>query len=150
MGGGFPIGATLATDAVADSFSVGTHGSTYGGNPLACAVAEAVLEVVCSQEVLAGVQRRSERLIAGLEVLNRRYGLFREIRGRGLLLGCELVEEWKGRAREFLGAGMAQGIMILVAGPDVLRLAPSLLISDQEMDEGLARLDRAVAALEAG
>ncbi len=149
MGGGFPVGATLATSAVAKSLAVGTHGSTYGGNPLACAVAEAVMDVICNPEVLAGVRRRSERLIAGLEAINDRYGLFREVRGRGLLLGCELVEEWRGRSRDFLSAGLAEGLMILVAGPDVIRLAPSLVIPDEDMDEGLARLDRVAASLKA-
>lgn len=149
MGGGIPIGATLATEAVAKSFAVGTHGSTYGGNPLACSVAEAVMDIICRPDVLAGVRRRSERLVAGLEDINARHGLFREVRGRGLLLGCELVEGWRGRSREFIRAGLDEGIMVLVAGPDVVRMAPSLIISDEDLEEGLARFDRAAATLSA-
>lgn len=150
LGGGFPIGAMLTTTEVAKHFGVGVHGSTYGGNPMACAVAEALLDVVDTPEVLDGVTRRSERFRAGLAEIGRRRGVFGEVRGMGLLLGAVLGAGWAGRAREIMTACAAEGLMILQAGPDVVRVAPSLIIPEADIDEGLARLDRAIAGLAAG
>jgi len=147
LGGGFPIGAMLTTEKVGASFVVGTHGSTYGGNPLACAVAQAVLDIVAEPELLASVQSKHERMKAGLEAIAQRHGVFDEIRGRGLWLGCATSEPWHGKARDFLNAAQREGLFILVAGPDVVRLAPSLIIPDELMDEGLKRLERAVVAV---
>jgi len=144
LGGGFPIGAMLTRAEIADSLSVGSHGTTYGGNPLACAVAGEVLDIVGDPTVLGGVEARHQRLVAGLEGIRERTGVFEEIRGLGLLLGAALKDAWKGRAREFLRAGLDEGVMVLVAGPDVVRLAPSLIIPEADMDDGLARLERAV------
>src|SRR5690606_25694970 len=90
LGGGFPIGLMLTTDKVAKHFSVGTHGTTFGGNPLACAVAETVVDIVNTPEVLQGVEDRHERLKAGLLELGERYGVFSQVRGMGLLIGCVL------------------------------------------------------------
>ena len=146
LAGGFPIGAMLTTATVAASLVVGTHGSTFGGNPLGCAVALAALDIISDPQVLSGVGERHRWLREGLETLNERHGLFREVRGQGLLLGCELRPEFAGRARELLGAATDAGVLCLVAGPDVLRLAPSLIISRADVDEGLARLDQAMAA----
>ncbi|WP_046157874.1 aspartate aminotransferase family protein [Chromobacterium vaccinii] len=148
IGGGFPIGAMLTTEKVAKSFGIGSHGSTYGGNPLACAVAHKVVSIVSSPEVLAGVEARHNRLVAGLEAINAKYKVFKLVRGRGLLIGCVLTDEYNGRAREFLKAAEKQQLMILVAGLSVLRLAPSLVISDADIDEGLKRLDAAIADLQ--
>ncbi|QLF94912.1 aspartate aminotransferase family protein [Pseudomonas sp. ABC1] len=147
LGGGFPIGATLTTDKVAQHFSVGTHGSTFGGNPLACAVAEAVLDTVNTPQVLAGVRDKHERFKARLLSIGQRYGLFSQVRGRGLLIGCVLEGVWKGRAGEVFAAAEREALMVLQAGPDVVRLAPSLLIEDADIDEGLDRFERAVASL---
>ena len=149
LGGGFPISAMLTTEKVAKHFGVGVHGTTYGGNPLACAVGEAVLSIVNTPEVLAGVAARSARFTRELNRLGEKYGLFTSVRGKGLLLGAVLCDAWKGRAGEIVAAAQQQDLMILVAGPDVLRFAPSLLISDADIDEGMARLDRALAALTA-
>lgn len=149
LGGGFPISAMLTTEKVAKHFGVGVHGTTYGGNPLACAVGEAVLSIVNTPEVLAGVAARSARFTCELNRLGEKYGLFTGVRGKGLLLGAVLCDAWKGRAGEIVAAAQQQDLMILVAGPDVLRFAPSLLISDADIDEGMARLDRALAALTA-
>jgi len=145
LGGGFPIGAMLTTEPIAKSFSPGTHGSTYGGNPLACAVAHKVVQIVSQPEVLAGVKRRHQRMVAGLRALNEQYPVFKDIRGVGLLLGCELAPEYAGRARDLLKAAEDQNLMVLVAGPSVLRLAPSLVIDDQDIDQGLERLAAALA-----
>jgi acetylornithine/N-succinyldiaminopimelate aminotransferase len=147
LGGGFPIGAMLTTADIAASFGVGTHGSTYGGSPLGTAVAKAVIDIVSDAEVLNGVVERRRRIVAGIDAINSRYRVFSEIRGRGLLIGCALVESWKGRARDFLGASLDQGLMVLVAGPDVVRMAPSLIVPEELIDEGLARFERAVAAV---
>ena len=145
LGGGFPIGAMLTTEEIASSFGVGSHGSTYGGSPLGTAVAGKVIELVSDPQLLAGVLERRQRFGAGLEAINARYGVFDEIRGRGLLIGCALNEAWKGKARNYLQAALKQGLMVLVAGPDVVRMAPSLIIPEALIDEGLAAFERAVA-----
>ncbi|HBC3482416.1 TPA: aspartate aminotransferase family protein [Vibrio parahaemolyticus] len=147
LGGGFPIGAMLTTAKLAEHLKVGTHGSTYGGNPLACAVAEAVVNEVTKPEVLAGVLEREALFRAGLEKINAKYNLFSEVRGKGLLLGAALNEEWQGRARDVLVAAGKQGLLVLVAGANVVRFTPSLVITQQEIEEGLAKLDIAIATL---
>lgn len=149
LGGGFPIGAMLTTDAVARHFGVGVHGTTYGGNPLACAVGEAVISIVNTPEVLEGVAVRSARFTRELTRMGEQYGVFSHVRGMGLLLGAVLTDAWKGRAGEVMAAAQQQDLMILQAGPDVVRFAPSLVISDADIDEGLARLERALASLTA-
>ncbi|EJL6792469.1 TPA: aspartate aminotransferase family protein [Vibrio alginolyticus] len=147
LGGGFPIGAMLTTAKLAEHMKVGTHGSTYGGNPLACAVAEAVVNEVTKSEVLAGVLEREAMFREGLEKINAKYNIFSEVRGQGLLLGAALNEEWQGRARDVLVAAGKQGLMVLVAGANVVRFTPSLVITQQEIEEGLAKLDKAIATL---
>ncbi|HOW76072.1 MAG TPA: aspartate aminotransferase family protein [Candidatus Competibacteraceae bacterium] len=147
LGGGFPISAMLTTAAIAESLNVGSHGTTYGGNPLGCAVAGAALDLLSDPEILAGVRHRHEVFMTGLRRINKRFGLFRELRGMGLLLGCELAEAWQGRSRDFIRAALDEGLLILVAGPDVIRLAPSLIIPDEVIEEGLNRFERAIAGL---
>ncbi|NOE85730.1 aspartate aminotransferase family protein [Vibrio cholerae] len=147
LGGGFPIGAMLTTAKIAEHMKVGVHGSTYGGNPLACAVAEAVVDFVAQPEILAGVKQREQWMRAELEKINQKYHLFKEIRGKGLLLGAALNDEWQGRARDILVAAGKQGLMVLVAGASVVRFTPSLIISQQEIEEGMARLDKAISTL---
>lgn len=147
IGGGFPIGAMLTTEKVAKSFGIGTHGSTYGGNPLACAVAHKVLELVNEPAVLDGVRAKHQRFVDGLNAINAKYQVFKTVRGMGLLLGCVLTDAYAGRAKEFLKAAEKQGLMLLVAGLSVVRLAPSLVIEDKDIDEGLARFDAAIAEL---
>ena len=145
LGGGFPIGAMLTTDHIAASFSVGVHGTTYGGNPLACAVAEAVFDIVNTTEVLDGVKARHRLFVEGLRKIDAAHHLFAEIRGEGVWLGCELVERYKGRAMDFVRAGHDAGLLMLVAGPDVLRIAPALTIGLDDIIEGLGRLEQALA-----
>ncbi|XLX42009.1 aspartate aminotransferase family protein [Ectopseudomonas mendocina] len=147
LGGGFPIAAMLTTTDLAKHFSPGTHGTTYGGNPLACAVGEAVLDIVNTRQTLDGVKAKSEQFKTRLLALGKQYGLFEQVRGMGLLLGCVLNDEWKGKAKQVLDAATAEGLMILQAGPDVLRFAPSLVVEDADMDEGLARFERALSKL---
>lgn len=147
LGGGFPIGAMLTTAQVAASFKPGTHGTTFGGNPLACAVASALLDEVSQPELLAGVRRREQLLREHLGRINSRFGLFAEVRGKGCLLGAVLADRWQGRARELLDAAVGEGVMVLMAGPNVLRLAPALNIPQGDIDDGMARLERAIARL---
>lgn len=149
MGGGFPIGAMLTTAEIAAALPFGTHGSTYGGNPLGCAVAYAVLDEVSRPEILANVQARSQQLQAALAELSAQHGLFAPARGLGLLLGAPLVDAWKGRAKDIVNAALDEGLWLLVAGPDVLRFAPALNIGADEIDEGCARLERALVRLKA-
>ena len=147
LGGGFPIGAMLATDEVAKSLKPGTHGSTYGGNPLACAVAERALDVINKPEILADVKRKEALYREILTKINDKYHVFSEVRGKGMLLGCALNEKYNGRARDFMVAANDEGLMCLVAGINVVRFAPSLVIPDEDIIEGLARFERAIAAV---
>ncbi|CAH0541662.1 aspartate aminotransferase family protein [Vibrio marisflavi] len=147
LGGGIPIGAMLTTTELAKHLKIGTHGSTYGGNPLACAVAEAVVDVVSKPETLEGVKEREQLFRAGLEAINAKYNIFSEIRGKGLLIGAALNDEWQGRARDVLVASGKHGLMLLVAGANVVRFTPSLVISKQDIEEGLAKLDKAIASI---
>ncbi|MGK4340565.1 aspartate aminotransferase family protein [Ectopseudomonas oleovorans] len=149
LGGGFPIAAMLTTTDLAKHFSPGTHGTTYGGNPLACAVGEAVLDIVNTRQTLDGVKAKSEQFKTRLLALGKQYGLFEQVRGMGLLLGCVLHEAWMGKAKQVLDAATAEGLMILQAGPDVVRFAPSLVVEDADIDEGLARFERALSKLTA-
>lgn len=147
LGGGFPIGAMITTDEFANQYAVGDHGSTYGGNPLACAVANAVFEFVNRAEILDAVKQRSEQLIAGLQALNHKYAIFEQIRGQGLLLGCVLKAEYAGRAKDIMAFAAEEGLLVLMAGPNVIRFAPALAITPEEVDTGLARFAQALARL---
>ncbi|WP_286240925.1 aspartate aminotransferase family protein [Neptuniibacter halophilus] len=144
LGGGFPIGAMLCRSEVAESFQFGTHGSTYGGNPLGCAVASALLQVVDSEAVLDGVLSREKRFREQLNQLNQQYPVFDQFRGQGLLLGCALKPDLLGKAKQLLLLAQEEGVMLLIAGPDVIRLAPSLIIPEADIDEGLQRFGRAM------
>ncbi len=144
LGGGFPIGALLTTNEIASAFTVGVHGTTYGGNPLACAVAGAVFDVINTTEVLDGVKARHALFVEGLKAINARRRVFSDIRGEGVWIGCELDAPWKGKSMDVVRAAGDAGLMLLVAGPDVVRIAPSLVISLDEILEGLARLETAL------
>ena len=147
LGGGFPVAAMLTTNEIAAHLKVGTHGSTYGGNPLACAVANAVLDIVNTEEVLAGVAEREALLKAGLEKINNQYSVFSVIRGKGLLVGAVLNETYQGRSRDFLNSAVSHGLMCLVAGANVIRFTPSLIIPKADIAEGLSRFEKAVAEI---
>ncbi|MAG68539.1 aspartate aminotransferase family protein [Pseudomonas sp.] len=147
LGGGFPISAMLTTTAIAEHFAVGTHGSTYGGNPLACAVAERVLDIVNTPAVLDGVAQRHQRLRAELEAMGAEFGVFSGVRGSGLLLGAVMSDAWRGKAKDVQMLAQEEGVLVLQAGPDVVRLAPSLIIDEADIAEGLARLRVALQRL---
>jgi acetylornithine/N-succinyldiaminopimelate aminotransferase len=142
LGGGFPIGAVLAREEVAQHLRPGSHGTTFGGNPLACAAGNAVLDVVLAPGFLDGVARTAEYLRAGLGKLMREHpGIITEIRGQGLLIGlrCGVPNT------ELQAACLAEGLLTVGAGDNVLRLVPPLIISNTECDEALSRLARAAA-----
>ena len=147
LGGGFPIAAMLTTEALAKHLVVGTHGTTYGGNPLACAVGNAVIDVVNTPEVLEGVKAKHQQFKTRLEAIGQQYGLFSEVRGMGLLIGCVLNDAWKGKAKDIFNACEKENLMILQAGPDVVRFAPSLVVDEADIVEGLNRFERAVQKL---
>ncbi|PAA10416.1 aspartate aminotransferase family protein [Pseudomonas fragi] len=147
LGGGFPIAAMLTTEALAKHLVVGTHGTTYGGNPLACAVGNAVIDVINTPEVLQGVKARHDLFKTRLEQIGQQYGLFTQVRGMGLLLGCVLNDAWKGRAKDIFNAAEKENLMILQAGPDVVRFAPSLVVDEADIEEGLNRFERSVKNL---
>ncbi|QCO67131.1 acetylornithine transaminase [Luteimonas yindakuii] len=144
LGGGFPVGAMLAGPKVADVMQFGAHGSTFGGNPLASAVARVALRKLSSPEVAANVTRQSRALREGLKAIDAELQVFSDIRGRGLMLGAQLRDQYAGRAGEILDACAREGLMALQAGPDVLRFVPALTITDADVAEGLARLARAL------
>ncbi|WP_417226657.1 aspartate aminotransferase family protein [Amphritea sp.] len=150
LGAGFPIAAMLTTREIAASFTVGTHGSTYGGNPLACAVASKALELINNPTLLEGVKQRQQLFANGLQQLNNKIGLFQDIRAEGLLVGCELKQTWHGRARDLLTLAEEQGVLILTAGPNVVRLTPSLIIPYPDISNGLKQLAQAMLAMKVG
>ena len=145
LGGGIPIGAMLTTAKIAASLKPGTHGSTYGGNPLACAIAEKTLDIINDQDILDGVTAKEALFREHLERINAKYHVFSEIRGKGMLLGCAMNEKYQGRARDFMMAATEQGLMCLIAGMNVVRFAPSLVIPDADIVEGLKRFEAGIA-----
>jgi acetylornithine/N-succinyldiaminopimelate aminotransferase len=146
IGGGFPLGAILAKEKVARHLKPGTHGTTYGGSPLACAAGNAVLDVVLAEGFLDGVDRVGRHLWRGLLDLAERHPLVVEdVRGAGLLLGVKLRPEVNNG--EMQSACVAEGLLTVAAGMNVLRLAPPLIITEREADEALSLLDRACLRL---
>src|SRR5690606_32456462 len=145
LGGGFPVGAMLAGPKVAEVMQFGAHGTTFGGNPLAAAVARVALRKLAAPELAANVSRQAHALRQGLEMIGAESGVFRQVRGRGLMLGAVLAQEHAARAGELLDHAAAHGLLALQAGPDVLRLVPALNITDADVAEGLKRLRAAVA-----
>jgi acetylornithine/N-succinyldiaminopimelate aminotransferase len=144
LGGGFPVSAMLTTNEIASTMSPGVHGTTYGGNPLACAIAEAALDIINTEAVLSGVETRREQFVTALKALDAKLDLFSDIRGKGLLIGAALKPQHAGKARDILNAAAAEGVMILNAGTDVIRFAPSLVIEPTDIEEGMARFAKAV------
>ena len=144
LGSGFPIGAMLVGAQAAEAMQFGAHGTTFGGNPLAAAVADAALQELSSPVLLANVARQSRAIRDGLAALDAELGLFAEVRGRGLMLGAQLHEAHAGKAGEILDCCVEHGLLLLQAGPDVLRFVPALNIGDADVAEGLARLRAAL------
>ena len=146
IGGGFPLGAVLATEQAAAGMVAGTHGSTYGGNPLACAVGARVMEIVTRPEFLAEVNRKAGLFRQKLEGLVAAHPeVFELVRGQGLMLGLKC----KVAPADLVKAGYAELVLTVAAADNTLRLLPPLTISDAEISEAVARLDRAAGRLDA-
>ena len=146
LGCGFPIGAMLCKEWISEHLIAGTHGSTYGGNPLGTAVAGKALELINTPELLSDVTERGRQLTQGLNQLNAKHQLFKAVRGQGLLIGAVLKADYAGRSGELVKLTMQMGLMTLVAGPNVHRFAPPLIIAESEINDALQRLDQAYAA----
>jgi len=144
LGAGFPIAAMLTTDNIAKSLSVGTHGSTYGGNPLACSVAEVVVDTINDADFLAQVKVKSAIFQEALTQINNQYAIFADIRGDGLLLGAELKEQYQGQAIEIMKQAAEEGLLILVAGANVLRFTPALNIPEDDIHAGMKKLSQVI------
>ncbi|MBK5946577.1 acetylornithine transaminase [Rhodobacter veldkampii DSM 11550] len=145
IGGGFPLGAVLANERAASGMVAGTHGSTYGGNSLACAVGATVMEIVSDPAFLAAVNRKAALMRQHLEGLVAVHpAIFEDVRGQGLMLGlkCRVAPA------EMVQAGYAEHLLTVPAADNVLRLLPALTISEDEIIEATARLDRAATRLE--
>ena len=145
IGGGFPVGACLATEHAASGMVIGTHGSTYGGNPLAMAACEAVLDVVTEPAFLAHVREMGTRLTQALEQMIPNHDtLFDSVRGMGLMLGLKL----KSDSRAFVAHARSHGILAVAAGDNVVRLLPPLVIEEHHVRECVERLSAAAASFE--
>ncbi len=143
LGGGVPIGAMLASDKVAPALSAGSHGTTFGGNPLSCAVANTVLDVINREDLLANVLARSSQLQQGLQKIVDAHDCFSEVRGYGLLLGLAADIE----VMPIINACRDNGLLVLGAGPNVLRLLPALNVTEAEVDEALSLLQQSIEGL---
>lgn len=144
LGGGFPIGALLVGPKAAETLQYGSHGTTFGGNPMATAVAGTVLKKLQSKALRKNVETRSKELRAALQDINKQCHMFSEIRGKGLIIGAELVEKFKGKAPEILEVARHNGLLILQAGPNVIRIMPPLTVTKSELNEGIKRLRKAL------
>jgi acetylornithine/N-succinyldiaminopimelate aminotransferase len=145
LGGGIPIGATLTTTKIAQAFQPGTHGSTFGGNPLACEVAKKVVEIISSQKVLTGVIQKTIQFHRELERLSQKYNFFEEVRSAGLWICCDLK---KIKSADFINECYKKRlILVQAAGDKTIRIAPSLIINASEVKEGFARMEKAIKAL---
>lgn len=146
IGGGFPLGAVLATEHAASGMVAGTHGSTYGGNPLACAVGHKVIEIVSDEDFLTDVRRKSGLFRQKLEGLVASYpDLFEEVRGTGLMLGlkCKVTNS------DIVQAGYDEHLLTVPAAENVVRILPPLTISDDEISEAVTRLEQAAQRVKA-
>jgi len=144
LGGGFPVGAVLATDEAAKGMTAGTHGSTFGGNPLAMSAVNATLDVMLAPGFFEHVQRIEVLFKQRLAEIKDRYPtLIAEVRGEGLLVGLRMLVP----AGELVDATRAENMLTVGAGDNVVRLLPPLIVSEQEMAEGVARLDRALTRI---
>ena len=145
IGGGFPMGACLASEKAAAGMVIGTHGSTYGGNPLAMAAGQAVFDIVANEEFLAEVRQKGERLRSALEQMIPNHDhLFESIRGVGLMLGIKM----KSDSRSFVNYLRTRGVLTVAAGDNVMRVLPPLTIEEEHIREFVDLLSTAAAEYE--
>ncbi|KAK4146419.1 pyridoxal phosphate-dependent transferase [Dichotomopilus funicola] len=146
LGNGFPIGATLVNGRVAEKIKVGDHGTTFGGNPLACRLAVRIVERLADPALQRGVAEKSQVFRDGFEKLAGRFqGLVQEVRGKGLILGLQLSED----PAPIVKAARERGLLVITAGTNTLRFVPSLVMSEEEIKEGLGVLEEAILATRA-
>jgi len=146
LGAGFPIGALVVTEKCAQSLQPGEHGSTFGGNPLACSVALTVLETLEKDAFLKNVSERGQQLQKGLEGLQDQYSdLVKEVRGQGLMLGLALKES--DNVAKLVAECMKHGLLLIGAGADVIRFVPPLIVSEAEIKEALHIVDQSLEFL---
>ena len=150
LGGGMPIGAMLVGKKAAEILQFGSHGTTFGGNPVMCAVALASVTKLASKTVLDNVADKAKKLRVSLQQINDELGLFKEVRGRGLMIGAELIAAHHDKANIISEKARLAGVLVLVAGPNVIRFLPPLTITDAELNEGLKRLKQALSDYKAG
>jgi acetylornithine/N-succinyldiaminopimelate aminotransferase len=145
IGGGFPLGACLATEKAASGMVIGTHGSTYGGNPLAMAAGQAVFDVIANDEFLANVRQMGERLRSALEQMIPNHDhIFESVRGTGLMLGIKMKTD----SRQFVNWLRGQGLLTVAAGDNVMRVLPPLVIDESHIKEFVEGLSAAAAQYE--
>jgi acetylornithine/N-succinyldiaminopimelate aminotransferase len=146
IGGGFPLGAVLATEDAASGMTAGTHGSTYGGNPLGCAVGSAVLDQVATPAFLEGVNRKAGLFRQKLEGLIADHPeVFEEVRGVGLMLGLKC----KAPNLDVVNAGYDNKVIVVPAADNVIRLLPPLTLTEDDIAQAVIRLDKAATQVEA-
>ena len=144
LGCGFPIGAMLVGPKAENTLQFGSHGTTFGGNPMATSVAFVALQKINSPAILANVEARGKQLVSALEALGKKHGLFELVRGRGLMIGAVLKAPWHGKAGDIGEVARAHDVLILQAGPNVMRFLPPLNITEEDLAEGMKRLDAAL------
>ena len=146
IGGGFPLGALLMKEKVGKALKTGSHGTTFGGNPLATAVGNAVLDVVLEKGFMETVQKRSETLKTALESLQNKYPTkVDEVRGKGLLLGLKLKEPFKND--EMVKALRDNKLLVNAAGQNVVRIIPPLIVTEAQIEEAVEIIDKTLKAL---
>lgn len=147
LAGGIPIGAMMCKK-FCDVFDPGSHASTFGGNPLACAAALTVCKTIEEEHLLQNVQARGEQLRTRLRAIVQKYpSIFTQVRGWGLINGIEISGESSIVASDVIKATIAQGLLIVPAGPKVLRFVPPLIVSSEEVEEAIQKLEAAIASL---
>jgi acetylornithine/succinyldiaminopimelate/putrescine aminotransferase len=144
LAGGLPLGALLAREEVAASFSPGLHGSTFGGGPLTCAVGQAFLDTMEKKNLLANVQARGAELKAGLRKLAAKFDFIREVRGEGLIIGIDLSVD----GAPFVAEALKQGLLINCTHDHILRLLPPFILTAQQVKEGLSKIESVLARTE--
>jgi len=147
LASGFPMGAMLTRTDIAESFQPGSHGSTFGGNPLAATIAKETLKIVAEPKFLTGVKQKRKLFETELDKINQDFPFMDFMSGKGLLLGCNLNNKFQGKGKKIMEKALEKNLMILIAGPDVIRFAPSLLIENEEIIEGLKRFKQTLKAI---
>lgn len=151
LGGGLPLSAALIPKKVNDLIKIGEHGTTFGGNPVACALGMEIVTTIADPMFLDGIKEKSEYLFSSLNTLKSKYSIIDEIRGKGMLTGIQIIDKKnEGKLLSLYKAAMDNGLLVLLSGTDILRIAPPLIITKKEIDKGMAILDSLLQKLEEG